>query len=439
MLRQIISKTVLIAYIACVIISGDDTEYRIHEAERYYKLFQDYCTIDELGEMDYYLFCGTQIHKRGSGAGVERKPSIICSDTKTIEEAKELYQRFRETLPLDDEKAERAEGDEDERTEVLYVSPDCEWIITTRWSNFQNIITTTLFVEKEKIREKVFDGIDEITPIIIIKDGEQYKEMDERHYKQLSEIVWVNYYDIVNTDLKRMSEEGNLVAITNDDFSLLTINRVEDGTEQWRYDLQAIHEKVEKIRNDVQEGDKILVTVCQFEGNEKEGWLVIQAGPSSFFRIAYPSGEVTYLGEYLYSLRFSPDGKYAAYTSVDYDNGVGMDPIEYEQTPPPGIYVKEIETGKTAYIYWDPSRNPEEDYLEYRDFLWIEKESFEEYMGDIAISGQDTEDAAMGNPCFPYQEHTFLKGHAQYYDDCGEFVEEIVDAEIIKVKEYQIL
>ena len=51
-----------------------------------------------------------------------------------------------------------------------------------------------------------------------------------------------------------------------------------------------------------------------------------------------------------------------------------MDLEEQEQIPPPGIYVKEIETGKTAYIYWN--RLPEE-----RTFMWLEKESFEEYMG----------------------------------------------------------
>ena len=73
--------------------------------------------------------------------------------------------------------------------------------------------------------------------------------------------------------------------------------------------------------------------------------------------------------------------RYLAYSSVDFDNRTGMKQIEYEQTPPPGIYIREIETGKTAYIYWDPYQNPEEDYFEYRDFLWIEKESFEEYMG----------------------------------------------------------
>ncbi len=381
MIRQYIAKTLLITYIASVVISGDDMEYNINKAKMGYMLSQDYCTIEEFEEMDYYLFCGTQIHKSGTGSGFERKPSIINNDIKTIEEAKELYQRFRAKLPLDDEKLESGEGDENERTEVLYVSPDCKWIITTRWSNYQNVITTKLFVEKEKTREEVYDGSEEITPIIIIKDGEQYKEMDDRHYKQLSEIVWVNFYDIVCSDLKGMSEEGDLIAIMNDDRSLLTIKRVEDGTERWSYDLEGIREDVWERRDDMQKGYEFFSTVCQFEGNEQEGWLVMQAG-SSFYKIAYPSGKVTYLGEYLYSPNFSPDGRYLAYSSVDYDNRAGMKSTEYEQTPPPGIYVRDIETGKTAYIYWDPSRNSEEDYFEYRDFLWIEKDSFEEYMTD---------------------------------------------------------
>ncbi len=380
MIRQYIAKTLLITYIASVVLSGNDMEYNINKAKMGYMLSQDYCTIEEFEEMDYYLFCGTQIHKSGTGSGFERKPSIIYNDTKTIEEAKGLYQRFREKLPLDDEKIESGEGDENERTEVLYVSPDCKWIITTRKSNYQKVFTTKLFVEKEKTREEVYDGSEEITPIIIIKDGEQYKEMDERHYKQLSEIVWVNFYDIVCSDLKGMSEEGDLITIMNDDRSLLTIRRVEDGTERWSYDLEGIREEVWK-RRDMQKEDWFFSTVCQFEGNEQEGWLVIQA-ESSFYKIAYPSGKVTYLGEYLYSPSFSPDGRYLAYSSVDYDNRAGMKSTEYEQTPPPGIYVRDIETGKTAYIYWDPSRNPEEDYFEYRDFLWIEKDSFEEYMTD---------------------------------------------------------
>ena len=246
MIRQSISRALLIVYITYVTLSGDDMEYNIHEAKRHYMLSQDYCTIEEFEEMDYYLFCGTQIHKSGTGSGFERKPSIIYNDTKT---------------------------------------------------------------------------------------------------------------------------------------SLLTIRRVEDGTERWSYDLEGIREDVWERRDDMQKGYEFFSTVCQFEGNEQEGWLVMQAG-SSFYKIAYPSGKVTYLGEYLYSPSFSPDGRYLAYSSVDYDNRAGMKSTEYEQSPPPGIYVRDIETGKTAYIYWDPSRNPKEDIFEYRDFLWIEKDSFEEYMTD---------------------------------------------------------
>ncbi|MDE7250601.1 MAG: hypothetical protein K2N82_12130, partial [Lachnospiraceae bacterium] len=104
------------------------------------------------------------------------------------------------------------------------------------------------------------------------------------------------------------------------------------------------------------------------------------------------SGEVTYLGEYMYSVCFSPDGKYAAYSSdVDYDDGVVMENEkhdEYERMKricPPGICVREIETGKTAYLYWDPAKNPEENFMEYRHFMWIEKEGFEEYMAGSRV------------------------------------------------------
>lgn len=83
----------------------------------------------------------------------------------------------------------------------------------------------------------------------------------------------------------------------------------------------------------------------------------------------------------MYSMCFSPDGKYAAYSDVDYDDGVGMEPEELDKCPPDGIYVKEIETGKTAYIPWYYDMFAC-DFMEYRGFMWIEKEGFEEYMND---------------------------------------------------------
>lgn len=78
MIRQSISLALLIVYIACVMILGeDDMEDRITEAERYYVSAEDYCSIDEFEEMDYYLFCDTQISKGAGDVKVSRLWSIM--------------------------------------------------------------------------------------------------------------------------------------------------------------------------------------------------------------------------------------------------------------------------------------------------------------------------------------------------------------------------
>lgn len=391
--RSVWAWILILCIMGAAILREDDMKKEVREEVkedlRNYMLTKDYCSMDEFEDIDYYLFCSTQLHK-GAGS-FENRPSIIGSETLTIDEAKALYQGFLKKLPLDQEEAEE-EGEEREERYVLYVSPDCKWVITNKWDEHKNMSTQTLFYEKEKVKEKVTENVGQnfVYPIMVVKDQNAYREMDEEQYKKLSEMARITFYDDGFNSLNRINAEGDLfaeedmVAEINDDDSWLTIRKVEDETELWRFSLQGIREETARIRDDIQEGDIVLVLICQFEGNEKEGWLTVQAGSSSFFRIAYPSGEMTYLGEYMYSPWFSPDGKYVAYSSIDYNNGVGMEhgrPEEYAQTPPDGIYVREVETGKTAYIYWKPMW-PEEDYMEYRNFLWIEKAAFEEYMGD---------------------------------------------------------
>ena len=377
MVMRSIWMALLILRIMGAAISGkDDMKEEAEEDVRDYMLAKDYCSMGEFKNMDYYLFCDTQLHE-GAG-GFKMKPCIISSETQTIEEAKELYQEFKEKLPLETEPDE--EGEEDN---VTYVSSDCKWVITNKWSEYKTISTQRLFYEKDRVNEKVTETRGGVYPILVVKDGERYKEMDEEQYAKLSEIAWITFYDGGYDSFKKINQEGDLLTEIKDDYKQLTIRRIEDGTEQWSFSLQGIREEVERMRDDIQAGGTILVSVCQFEGDENEGWLTVQAGPSSFFRIAYPSGEVTYLGEYMYAACFSPDGKYVAYSDVDYDNRVDMEPEERKQMPPQGIYVMEVMTGKTAYIYWDPSKNPEEDFMEYRNFMWIEKEGFEEYMSDM--------------------------------------------------------
>ncbi|MGN0280456.1 MAG: hypothetical protein ACI4C4_13980 [Lachnospiraceae bacterium] len=373
--RRSIWMGLLILHIMGVAATGEkDMEEIIEKDVNTYMLAKDYCSVDEFEDMDYYLLCNTQLNK-GAGS-FEPKSSIISNKTQTIEEAKGLHQEFLERLPLDLEKE-----DEEEKTNVVYISPDCKWVITNKWNYNRTVSTQTLFYKKEKIGEKVTEIENAgVYPILIVKNGNQYKEMDEAYYEKLSEMTSLDFYDGGYNEFKKINAEGELMAEIKDNYSLLTIRKVEDGTEAWSFPLQGILEAVKKIRNDIQEKDTVMVVIRQFEGNEDEGWMTVQAGPSSFFRIAYPSGEVTYLGEYLYSLCFSPDGKYAAYSNVEYDDKFDIEPEEKAQMPPQGIYIREVETGKTAYIYWDPSRNSVDNFMDYRDFIWIEKEAFEEYM-----------------------------------------------------------
>ena len=378
MVRQSIWLGLLVLLITTSIPRSNGMKEQMESDVKEYMIMEDYCGMDEFEELNFYLFCDTQLHE-GAG-GFTFKPSIISSETKTIKEAKQLYQEFMEGLPLEPKQEDGKGG----VAYVSYVSPDCKWVIMDKWNKLRTIKTQILFCEKEKVRKKVNEVMVEDHPILIVKSGDGYREMDEEHYEILSELKAESYAHEGYSPIWRINAEGNLLAGIRDNGSLLTIREIEDGTEQWSFSLQEIREEVAQIRDDVQEEDTILVSIQQFEGNEKEGWVTVQAGRSSFFRIAYPSGEVSYLGEYMYSVCFSPDGKYAAYSlDVDYDDGVDMDPEEYERLEricPPGICVREIKTGKTAYIYWDPNSNPEEDYMEYRHFMWIEKEGFEEYM-----------------------------------------------------------
>lgn len=246
-------------------------------------------------------------------------------------------------------------------------------VVTQKWSEHQTINTQMLFHEKEKLKEKVSETRKGVQPILIVKNGDLYKEMEEDQYKKLLDLRREMGY----VGAKELNVEGDMYAGTDYEDSLLTIGEIKDGTEQWSYDLKEIKEEARRIRESrgYEEDSALGVYIEQFGGNEQGGWLVVQAGPSSFFRIAYPSGKLTYLGEYMYLPSFSPDGKYLAYSGTDYDNVVGMELDEQEQLPPQGIYIKEMATGKTAYIDWD--RLPEN-----RSFMWIEKESFEEYMAD---------------------------------------------------------
>ena len=120
-----IKKNIIIIAIILhtIFYQGDE----VIEDVRIDMLTKDFCDVSEFTDLDYYLFCDTTLYKDVMGRG--DKPIIIGKETKTVEDAKELYREFKMLLPLDD--------DEREETYVEYVSPDCKKmeILMKKWNN----------------------------------------------------------------------------------------------------------------------------------------------------------------------------------------------------------------------------------------------------------------------------------------------------------------
>lgn len=102
-------------------------EAKIEVTEKGYVSTSEYCGMEDLEEMDYYLFCHTEMS--ADVGPVKFASVVISSQTQMVEEAKKLYQEFKERLPLEEEEEENAEydADEGEKSEIFYGSPDCKW------------------------------------------------------------------------------------------------------------------------------------------------------------------------------------------------------------------------------------------------------------------------------------------------------------------------
>ena len=176
MKRQIILAVLFMSIIVYSTLGrGDKMEEKIETSKRDYVSAVENWSTKDLGEMDYYLFCHTEMST--DVGSVEFVSVLIDSQTQTVEEAKALYQEFKERLPLKEEEEGNGEqdGDEGEKTEIFYVSPDCKWIVTQKWSEHQTINMQMLFHEKEKVKEKVCETSEGVNPIVLVKNKDNYQ------------------------------------------------------------------------------------------------------------------------------------------------------------------------------------------------------------------------------------------------------------------------
>lgn len=94
--------------------------------------------------------------------------------------------------------------------------------------------------------------------------------------------------------------------------------------------------------------------VHQLAGDKDSGFILFE-DQTGVYKLHYPSGEVELVGHYMINPSLSPDGKYLFYTGKDAEFGYNFHEglpyqEEYSKIPWGGMYIKELQTGRTAYI-----------------------------------------------------------------------------------------
>ncbi|MBD5547639.1 MAG: hypothetical protein HDQ97_09595 [Lachnospiraceae bacterium] len=314
-----------------------------------------FCSISDFKDFNYYLYCDNAINNE-TWTSVHHEYAIWGKDVETIDKGKELYQEFKgQCLPKE------LLGNID----INYVSPDCKWIIAQEFTDdvIDDLRRQTLLYEGKKITETQ-DTYEIFNPVIIVKRGDAYEQMDNQIHQKLVELrkrCFVEGWQ----QIPIINEQGNLVLCAAFD-GQIAIRKIEDGATIWNFSFESMMDTCNRVG----------FSLVWFSGNQEEGKIIIEYD-RDFYEISYPSGYVKYLGQDMYSLSYSPDGKYVAYSSGYHEIVLAHDGnIDELEQILPGIYILEVATGKTAYIKQDIDICE----LSERSFLWIEEEDFERSM-----------------------------------------------------------
>lgn len=322
---------------------------------------KDYCNISDFGDFHYFLFCNTNIGTTATSVNPTVN-AFIGDGAETAEAGVELYQKFMEPL---------WKNDHEGYMELSKLSPDAQLVITGEDVEGNASLKRWRFFDKGTEKEQQEIDINDNCPFRIIKNGDAYTVIDEETFGKKVDRL----YDQTGYDCVEFNEQGNLAA--GDKILYNKWNRT-DAYEMAICDLENA-----KVLCTFYRGDKYGY-VWQVLGDRESGKVVYVLDNRSFYEYSYPSGEIRYLGKDMYYPCYSPDGKYIAYSSPDGEAYYDLDAEEAEEVSRilPGIYILEVETGKTAYIKQDIHDIEWAEMLNTRTFQWVEKDCFEKVMGE---------------------------------------------------------
>ena len=352
----------------------------------------------EFGEMDYALFLETNV---GYAVTMDYFRYGVYGDfQERAEEGEETY--FTLYQKLFGRELRLATYTEWCETESLWSEEDWNYIQHKKWAESEEELLTNvstdlewLVTRKQKrdcsiIKEKWYQGREEVRAYDNDLDGIrrfQQGRAEEGGYEPLSEKsieeTEKKLKQIYDNRIREWEEKWMSIGGGGRLLACVVMNENDIGT---GIDIYQIGEEEPRLlyqMGELETEGEWPMEVSQIEGDEESGFVIFSYGDSTY-RMNYPEGSMEKLGEFMYRTTYSPDGKYLSYCTGNnflYDfwevlDGSNQQYIEMRErwdVIPPGWYVREVASGKEAYIpieRWELDDRP----LYGGRCVWIEKE-----------------------------------------------------------------
>ena len=340
-------------------VGGDKvmTEESVEEAQ---------VSFEGFGEMDYALFLETDV---GYGVTLDYYRYGIYGDfVNTVREGEETYFELCKAM-LGTEISWKTSEDWANSTEILHIqnlSPDLQWLVARRYPDrpaYGGTCTDQAIYHGDIIAESEHQLSDLDTYFYLNKTEQGIYELagDALLKKRKQLVEEMGGYTSVQAlkDATCTDECGKYLAISAPDSQSIGLYSTED------WDLRRLI-TVDGINPDYP------LAISQLVGDEESGFLVFSNGDTTY-RLNYPDGQPEKIGEFMFDTTYSPDGKYLAYCTGNFEldelwmmldrskiDKFNKMHAEWDRVPP-GWYVREVETGNTAYIpieIWIPDMRP---------------------------------------------------------------------------------